>query len=414
MDFIIDAFSRAQKVWETLKSRWHDLHLPGSCFSPDEFLIGLTLSQIAGTPEEIAERVRAAEPAAEQLRRGGMSNADIHMLSTIALLQKSAPPAEEAPAPAVPIVDSVPTMSTAPPDESAAKSAADGEQAATGCCHVGSDGKCTACTSEETSSCDDCDEDIVWSRAQECKNKKCGHAYCDDCATRNLNEHEYCDDCATIQCSEPECNEDIDRGSGTKCSNPECPDKDCEFCGECAAKIFNDAGLCSKCSDEEEYTCDGCKHSVTFSKVMLCKNFEECDRSYCKECAPENLTDGVCDDCATVECSTCRNRITLGKEVKCANPGCTRDNVYCGTCASMLLNEAGLCNACSNEMNVVCTYCQRDFTESRTVMCTNFEICRTAYCAAHTHLVDGLCRSCSRTPGKPPAKRSLWLRIRGG
>src|SRR3989344_6017249 len=79
------------------------------------------------------------------------------------------------------------------------------------CCHVGSDGKCACCTSDETAECVHCEETFIASKAVRCKARNCDNLYCAKCGPDALTEHGYCADCRTFECNG--CDAELEHGT---------------------------------------------------------------------------------------------------------------------------------------------------------------------------------------------------------
>lgn len=162
-------------------------------------------------------------------------------------------------------------------------------------------GECSTCSEEQEVDCSSCDLSFTDSLLEKCKNfDSCGHSYCADDVKDNLNEFGFCDECENVECSGANCGADIKNGSQKKCSNQDC-NEDWEFCEHCASRYLNASGECSSCSGETEYTCDGdCGEEYTESQMKKCKNFDDCDKIFCREDAKEGLDRrGYCENCAS-------------------------------------------------------------------------------------------------------------------
>ena len=427
--------AQGNAAWEQLKPRWYELKLPGSQYSPDEFIACLLLAQVGGDANTIARRVAEAHDILEALRRDSsvsnifFSSASTNAALLMALLNSATAEgmastgrtSNEPVKPEEPLAgrsDRFEGVTTCPHCSHEFAKCVAGGYALSGeeqvqpipqvadkqsCCHVGTDGKCVNCTNENTVGCSDCDETIIKAKGRECKYPGCDHIYCDECAGNNLSETGFCNDCSTVECNESECRESFDRGTGKKCSNSDCPNKDEEYCDECAPDIFNEQGLCPKCSGEGEYECDNCQHSVTASKAVKCK--ADCERVYCKKCAGDNLNEsGYCDDCKTVKCSECHEEVDRDNAKKCSNPECQHGVMLCDMCAARLLNERGECAGCSDEETSDCSDCGNTTLDPRLTKCRNFDSCGNAYCGeCDDNLKDGMCPEC-----RPKEPKKWW------
>src|SRR3989338_6933491 len=66
---IAQAAQNGLALWEELKRRWDELKLPGSQYSPNDFLAALLAYQFAGTPEEIVGMVRTGIERLSDLKK---------------------------------------------------------------------------------------------------------------------------------------------------------------------------------------------------------------------------------------------------------------------------------------------------------------------------------------------------------
>jgi len=237
--------------------------------------------------------------------------------------------------------------------------------------------------------CSDCGTTTLSILTRKCKDPNCENVYCKDCLN-NLNEHGYCDDCQNVCCDG--CNSDVDRGTEVLC--PKC--KKAEFCTDCAPKMVGEEG-CTECVDEElKIDCDDCG-TILKSKAILCKNFAECGKAYCKEHSSEYLNEnGYCNDCATLSCDRCGEDIDRGKHVHCTK--C--DNAdFCQNCAKDSIDSEEGCIECvDDELKVDCADCSTTMLKSKAVLCKNFAECGNAYCKEHSAdniKQNGYCEDCS-------------------
>jgi hypothetical protein len=166
-----------------------------------------------------------------------------------------------------------------------------------GCMHVGFDGKCVECSREKSQECSDysCEEEIFVERAYKCKNfDECGNVYCDE-HKDDLSEHGYCDDCHLCDC-DGNCGDEIENGTQTRCSNPECT-SDKDYCDECSKRYFNSDGKCSDCTGDKFEDCSSCGNECIKTNLTKCKN-EVCDNVYCPYCVENELDEkGLCSNC---------------------------------------------------------------------------------------------------------------------
>lgn len=268
--------SGARDLWEQLKKDWHKYGLPGSSYSPDEFLACLLIAQSGLGRDELVARVKGAQEILSAMKSGSLISAsDTNATLLIALIQQ--PTQSSAPEPVQPAEPAEVPQTTAcphcghnfnacergeyeqppqPAPEPVAEEAeaSTGEEPAgeteetTGCCHVGTDGKCVDCTQDKTDECsgDGCDQTIVVSKGHACKNPECGRVFCDNCAENELNEHGYCGECSELECACENCEEKVDAGGEPVCKNPECKEKPA-LCEECAKDLLDERGFCWAC-----------------------------------------------------------------------------------------------------------------------------------------------------------------------
>lgn len=175
--------------------------------------------------------------------------------------------------------------------------------AVAGCAHVGADGKCVACTADETEECQaqDCDHRVVVAKARRCKDygedtDDCNRIFCDDCADECLSKYGYCDNCEIIECDG--CQANVDHGTEKVCGNTQCAAGEA-FCDECAPRLLTSAGLCASCAKEEVWDCDDCGTGYLESRITKCAG-DKCEHSYCDDCKANNLDEGrLCADCVS-------------------------------------------------------------------------------------------------------------------
>ncbi|HLD49172.1 MAG TPA: hypothetical protein VJB11_02310 [archaeon] len=413
--------------WEELKKMWYELKLPGSPFSPEEFVISLFLSQMDGSAEDIAESIKKSAQLLSRLKNDTdlyyslmSSSISVPTMALAILGGNKIPDAKEKkqekkkePGIMAHAIEAQQQIEECPhcghrfelcaegaylPDEKEEEKPAIDEiseqKPVAGCEHIGSDGKCIDCTDDRTVDCSDCGEPVVLTKAHKCKDyEQCENAYCEGCKDNNISEHGYCDDCSTIECDR--CGDNIDRREEHKCKNPNCREKE-HFCDECGPRFLNAEGMCPDCSGEEENNCNGCNETFTNSVLTKCSNYDECETAFCDECKPQQLNQAwYCDECLVIECSECSNEFDRGDEKKCKNPGCRSDLELCDGCAASLLNSKGLCHECSGEELDDCSGCSDRFIESRLKKCRKHNECGSAYCPdCRDELENGFCPDC--------------------
>ncbi len=351
-DTVRQVLVHGHELWERLKANWYNLGLPGSSYSSD-IPIWLLLANCT-TFEEAADALRRGQEMLGQLQQNGhavfLMGSDVTnaLLLDLAELQHAVPDGnaiEEPPQPPpepvavqpmvlaepAPVVTGCPhcnhdfatcargeyfnrsakldlahaslqlevdqlrnQLKTA--EQKAAQPPVATEQPR-GCEHVGTDGKCTMCTNDETGGCcgSGCDEDVVISHAIKCKNfDECGNFYCSSCAEDELNGEGYCESCNNIECHE--CGEELERGTEHVCKNPDCPNKNF-YCDNCAKQLLTEAGLCGPCAKEDSDWCSDCESDTLKSRLKKCAD-EDCENVYCPLCVESNLNRrGLCGDC---------------------------------------------------------------------------------------------------------------------
>lgn len=424
----------ALPVWEELKHKWREFGLPGSAFSPDEFIACLLLSQCGIGTDEVAKRITAALPLYNHLKHNtlsGLYGSDSVALLLVAQLagdhSASELPVQESAAPVLvmePVETELTPLNVCPhcghdPElckdgeyavpvapvletEGVTAPSADGNREEDGkesesCDHVDAHGCCLRCTSEDTERCSGCDEECIASKLKRCADPDCpdSHAYCSNCAPDNL-EQGYCEDCRTVTCDEEDCEEEFDRSEGHACGNPDCSNKNV-YCDDSAERMLNKDGFCPDCSGEEQIQCNGCEKYFTRSRVTRCVK-EDCDRDYCDDCKGNYLdSEGVCEDCRMIQCwgPSCENRILEGQETVCNNPNCTSNAKLCGECAERLLNGHGQCSVCSGEKEAVCDRCRHWFTASRLAECIQCGKHFCENCKLYVMERSGRCMTCT-------------------
>ena len=271
------------------------------------------------------------------------------------------------------------------------------ETVVSGCCHVGSDGKCTGCTSDETVECSgDCGSDfpIIAAKAIRCKNKDCEAAFCEECAKENLSEHGYCGDCNTISCDG--CEGDLEAGTEKFCANAECTNGAGNtrygLCEDCAPNLLTEAGLCASCAGEEESECNGCDSHFIESRLKKCGGFDECGSRHCATCAKKNLNAaGYCEDCSSFTCASCENSADRASATACLE--CKKQ--FCGKCAPQSL-RSGRCVRCSPEA-LHCATCNTVSFQTEVLVCQN---CNSKHCSrcglrACVKCMKKLCAACT-------------------
>lgn len=229
--------------------------------------------------------------------------------------------------------------------------------------------------------CSDCGSTTISILTKRCKNPDCQNIYCRDCL-ENLNDNDFCDECETILCDG--CEEEVERGTHTSCAKCE----NADFCLNCAPAMTDSELGCVECvSSELIVECSGsscCSNPILKSKAILCKNFDDCEAAFCKDCAKENLDEqGYCEDCNSFECSHCENRFHISDGLKCSNMKCKYEEVFCKKCSKFSLDSVGACLKCSTESTSTCVDCQNKTLTNQATKCSN--------CAR------SVCPSCSQT-----------------
>ncbi|MBI4708632.1 MAG: hypothetical protein HY764_00265 [Candidatus Portnoybacteria bacterium] len=318
-------------IWPQIKADWKKLELPGSPYSPMEFIVCLLLSRIPAdslikTIEEgkenyrrlVNERIVPGYISKEELAvifTASLANDTKMTLASIPDISRDPQLVQEPVAPKIP--ESCPycghdfeeclkgvylekealdePKKSVPEEEK--KECEKESQKISFCQHVDDKGKCMVCSKEDTIQCSDCREGVIESRAFKCRSfDHCEIAFCEECKD-GLSERGYCEDCATFYCDGGNCQELIDRDTEIRCANPGCP-RDDDYCKDCANRLLNETGFCSDCSGEEETDCSSCGSPATSSRLIRCANPDcEDENAYCHECADELDKDGFCPDC---------------------------------------------------------------------------------------------------------------------
>jgi len=430
--------ANGSELFKEIKPKWSALGFPGSVYSPNEFIISFLLSFIGGDINDLValkEKIEIGKAARKimvdsQVIRAHAGSEELSVIFIAALAQALKQPVSEminqavkvskpiAPVAAEKLIVLCPHCGHDPEECRKGKYLVEEQKAAPVfmeekhvshvsaaeevtesehefCCHVDNTGKCTRCTEEKVVDCDACNEEIIESRGHKCKNEDCQNIYCDSCKEEHLNEAGYCDDCATTECDH--CQQDTDTEKLVRCANPKCK-SNIDLCGDCAAKYFNEDGLCPSCSGEKDMTCHGCQCDVTESRAIKCKGYDSCDNVFCPDCKGELNDAGYCEECREAECSFCSDTFPREEGVHCANPECRdHDDIICPNCAKSRLNEEGFCATCSKENEVDCSDCGETFVESRTQKCCGKD-CDNFYCpnCAESNLNSrGKCSDCA-------------------
>lgn len=364
---IAEKTTRGAALWKQLTAQWDKLKLPGSRFSPHEFIASLLLSELTDqSPDEIATRVRRGKEMLDALKREhGLSLAlmgDVAPILTVTLL---AEPSERH----VVVQESTnePVVS-APSPESNNPLPSEGED---GC--ASSEAK----EKVEINACPHCAHDF---------------AKCEAGGYASL--------AALFGATPPTAPSPLplpSEGEGDRKEKTEPPTR--KTCCH-----VDKEGNCLACAgkDTEITTCDNCNEDFVAARSHRCKN-EECDKDFCDGCAEDNLNKrGYCNDCDTVECNRCNDSIERDDEKRCFNEKCGDREYLCEKCAGDLLTTDGRCGSCASEKEVDCSDCNDLFIESRLEKCGGRENeggddCGNAYCAkcAPKNLNDKqLCDSC--------------------
>ena len=439
---ILTALQGSNDVWTVLKRDWFKNKLPGTPYTPGEFMIRLLIGRLALTAEDIYEALeKAEEVSVEGLKKEGVLSGTCRLnedsvkilLATLLDIPEIAA-AEYEPEAVQPVEQAYASNSVPEPELHVQESkvtecphcAHDFERcqngfyetvevvespvvvrpeipvsSAVGCEHVDSQNKCVGCTEEDKRDCANCGETCIELKLTKCKDfDECDNAYCSQCVEEYIGSTGFCTDCGTIDCDG--CDTELENGTQKRCKNPDC-EKQEDYCPECALALLNKKGLCATCSGEEVLTCDGdCSGDFTESLLIKCKNFDECSHSYCAEDAKSALNKlGYCSDCETVTCSDqqCSEDIERGTEIVCKNPECTEKWTFCGDCSKRYLNKQKLCSSCSGEEEHTCDGdCGEVYTESLLKKCKNYDTCSMEYCFADgkTELDKrGFCPDCS-------------------
>lgn len=417
---ILSALQGSTEVWTELKRDWFKNKLPGTPYTPGEFMIRLLIGRLALTTDDIYEALQKADDLSiEGLKKDGilsgacrLNEDSVKILMATLLDVPEIAEAEYKPEPEQPIEQSNVSEFVSKPEPLAQESkvtecpycAHDFERCengfyetaevetvqastvpqvvvsdAVGCEHVDSKNKCTDCTEEDTRDCSNCGETCIEAKLVKCKDfESCENAYCSKCTEEYIGQTGFCDDCNTITCDG--CSSEIDNGTQKQCKNSECESKE-DYCVDCALALLNKKGLCSSCSGEEIHSCDGeCQSDFIESLLIKCKAFDDCSHEYCTTDAKESLNaQGYCDECSTVECGSCSSEIDRGSEKKCKKgDDCAWGGVLCDDCASRLLNKSKLCCSCSGEEELTCDGdCGEDYTDSNMRRCKG---CANVYC----------------------------------
>ncbi|MCR4284636.1 MAG: hypothetical protein NUV97_01165 [archaeon] len=156
------------------------------------------------------------------------------------------------------------------------------------------EGLCADCSKDEWVDCNNCDENINIKKVTFCKGNQegCNTAYCPHCRDDNLDKGGYCGNCREFECDI--CGMTFPRESAINCKGEGCNSR--RYCKKCARRLLNSQGECMSCSREDEITCDGCQNIYTKSQTTRCRG-EDCEKDFCKKCAPGHLTNGKCEDC---------------------------------------------------------------------------------------------------------------------
>lgn len=366
VDELAQAVSEAKVLWQELGRRWSDLHLPGSPYTPSDFLCALALSRFSGTPEQISARVQQGHARLAALQDRGVINrfsGDSERIAVclLGLLQD----------PVGLTADAMPIESTTPlpePESAAPLSVVSQSVDASVAAHIApeiippSPPHPPIVPSEAFQSVQD----------QACP--VCGHRV--DCCRAG---HYGTTSAEHIQRSNEE-----SRG---------------------CAHVAED-GNCAICTDEDTAECAGsnCDRLVVVSRGVKCRDYESCDDCamiFCDDdCADGELNElGYCQDCATITCDGCQEEFDNGLQRVCANLDCKKQKEFCGECGLRLLNAANLCAKCAREDIWTCNECANDFVSSRMRLC-DVEDCETSYCEEHAanNLDDkGRCGDCATT-----------------
>ncbi len=149
------------------------------------------------------------------------------------------------------------------------------------CIHVGSDGRCTECTKDETSECGGCEMIIIAAKGHACRDEECNAIFCDNCEGA-LSEYGFCEDHCTFTC---DCDAEIERGEERRCAAPDC---DIAFCDNCATNRFTAEERCASHGGENETACVDCGDVFLVSRLIKCAG-SRCGNAFCARCKPKRL-----------------------------------------------------------------------------------------------------------------------------
>lgn len=383
---IRDTVDQQKKLWQELKRRWRELELPGSEYSPGDFIACLLLAEMNGSSiESLVARIHQANEKLTQLRREiGLGTAligtDTSAVLSLTLVEILSPtPVEVHPTPELPPTITLTACPHCNHNFAACELGAYHMPVVEPhyCIHVDDEGNCTACTRKKIVECYGCQTDLILSKGHHCKNGDHETVYCDKCKDKSLSTYGYCEDCSTIGCDG--CNCEVEAGEEKHCSNQNCQKKS-DFCTRCAQDLLGTDGQCATCAGVKEEECSECLDGFIASRLTHCKD-EECQNAYCDRCKDKINTRGYCEDCGTLDCDGfgCEEEIERDTEHRCKKDGCTVGEDFCEKCAGQLLNENGWCAECADEMISDCCDCGESFIGSRLTDCVG-EACNQAFC----------------------------------
>jgi len=156
---------------------------------------------------------------------------------------------------------------------------------------------CVKHTSESTSSCDRCKEDLLSDKLIACNN--CDKTYCDACLALVPDLLQKCVECNELFCQD--C-------SGGECDNPECRKV---FCDQCEGDHLKSCGqdkcqhaYCDQCQKTFLHECSECEEPIC--PDCMKKHFFVCQHCGEQKCADNNESH-VCQQCKKVFCDDCTN-----------------------------------------------------------------------------------------------------------
>ena len=309
---ITELLVSSDEQWQYLKNNWSRLKLPGSPFIIQDVIRDLLLASLQGTTDEVVSKLKAGAAVYETLKADSRNYALLSTTSPVLALtvllmndRMQTPLVIAEPLTSCPhcahdfekcFAGEYQPVPIAEPSVSLTEPQAAQEEHSLSCIHVGKDGKCVVCTGDETAECSEysCETNVVLEKAYQCKNYgNCGYVFCED-HKDELTEYGYCDDCRTLTCDGPNCDAEVEAGEEKHCAGEACSK---DYCEDCAPRMLNEAGLCPRCSEEQEWYCDDCDEAFTESRIVLCK--ADCGKGFCEDCKNNNLDDaGLCEDCA--------------------------------------------------------------------------------------------------------------------